>query len=233
MKWVSSWCWWIDSCKVSPKGSHPWGLVTASGVVMCAKTPCLGCAEGWSLLWSPGQVLSLGQCYLSWPCFSDGHTQEQAVPWAHPLTRRAARRDIRSQQLEMLKFFSSFLEGLRSGKSCKNTGEKLSMQWKEETSVGVRGSRTEGLPLTLISLDMAQHSSHTVLNRLGNLSSGNGKSENWKRVLKECCRAIQSTALRSCLWDWCIGDSREPNVLQNIYSFQISFFMDNCITPPL
>lgn len=66
------------------------------------------------------------------------------------------------------------------------------MQWREETNVGVRESRREGVPPTLTSLDMAQHYLHTMLNWLGNISSGNAKSENRKRVLKECysCRAI-------------------------------------------
>lgn len=78
----------------------------------------------------------------------------------------------------MLKFFSSFLEGLRSGKSYKNTGEKLAMQWREETNVRARESRTEGHPPTLTSLDVAQQCLLTILNWLGNLSSGNVKSEN-------------------------------------------------------
>lgn len=87
--------------------------------------------------------------------------------------------------MDMLKFFISFLEGLRSGKSCKNTGEKLATQWRQEINAGVRESRAEGLPLTLAFMDTAQHYLHTVLNLLGNLSSENAKSENLKRVLEE------------------------------------------------
>lgn len=168
--------------KVSLKASHHWSL-TARGVVICARTPGLGCAEGWTLLWTPGQVLSLGRWCLSWSWFSDGHTPEQAVPWACPLI--SSRERHQRLTVDMLKFFISFLEGLRSGKSCKNTGEKLATQWRQEINAGVRESRAEGLPLTLAFVDTAQHYLHTVLNLLGNLSSENAKSENLKRVLEE------------------------------------------------
>lgn len=224
---VSSWCWWIDSCKVSLKASHPWSLVTASGAVICARTPGLGCAEGWALLWSPGAVVSVltlvwrwshtrtnCPCHILWAGGQQGGTSEANCWTSWKLSAHFRRSQVR--------------------KICKNTGEKLPCSGGRRP-VWVWESRAEGLPLPLISMVMAQHCSHTVVNCLGNLSSENAKSEKLKRMLEEpySCRAIWSTALRSWLWDWSIGDSRELNVLQKIYSFQISFFMDNCITSPL
>lgn len=194
MKWVSSWCWWIDSCKVSLKASHPWSLWQPLEL-WSVPWPRAGCAESCSLLWS----LSLGQWCLCWPWFSNVHTRT-GCPLGTSSDREGSR-EGHQQPKDMLKFFSAFLEGFRWGKSCKKTGEKLAVQWREETNVGVREGRAEGIPLTLTALGTAQHCSHTRLNWLGNLSRENVKSENLKRVLEERynCRATWSTALRSSL----------------------------------